>query len=382
MPRRRTADSFTRFIDGVIWGGSQALAHQLIVLICFGAADCARKCLPRRAIYQGIAAVTGARLDTLRWCPGGPCSKFQRRYVAHRRRRQTRWRRRLELGFRFDSVWVVESLRPGDPKTGEKLFDDVIVPAASRWSDVHVNFRQSPTRVEFATALHEIAESAESEFRWPVIHLETHGSPAGVELGSGEFVTWRELREPITRINRATRLNLVVTLAACSGAEMIRVLSHLDAAPFLYVSGPRGRRKADDLLLDFSAFYSEFLSSLNMRSAFDLLNGTDHPEGWTYPVLSAEFFFRAVFREYLGVDCTEEELIDRENEIVAKIARREGPNLARLPVVRDSVRSLLRDHTSHFNRLRRRFFMIDQFPENDGRFAVAWEDMTATEPAT
>jgi len=281
----------------------------------------------------------------------------------------------MELGFRFDSVWVLESLPADDLKTGESLYRDIIGPAVARWPEVTSTFRSINSKSEFLAVLDSIEADAQGAWRWPIIHLETHGNAKGLGLASGEFITWAELREPLTRINRATRLNLVVTLAACSGAEMRQVLHLIDQAPFLYVSGPSTTREAGQLLMDFGAFYQEVLSSLDMRRAFDLLNGNERPARWVYPVIPAEYFFRCVFEGYVSIECTPDELRERENAIVAEIGRRQSVDLNYLAQVRLEVRAMLRNQEPHFDRFRRRFFMIDEFPENDNRFTISWSDL-------
>ena len=280
----------------------------------------------------------------------------------------------MDLGFRFDAVWVLESLRPGEPRTGEALFDDVIVPCASAYQRIHTFYRRVLDRQHLFAILAEAEEQARSFKRWPILHLETHAGPSGLELGNNDVVSWSELTSPLTAINLQTRLNLVVTVAACSGVEIHRALHLIDRAPFLYITGPKDRREAGQLRLDFGLFYREFLSSFDMRRAFGLLNGNNPPAGWTYPVVSAEHFFKRVFEDYLSTDCSLAELTARENAIVAGIARQRGLDLLDLAGTREQVRRDLRQQEQYFLGFRRQFFMIDLYPENDSRFTVKWAD--------
>ena len=112
-----------------------------------------------------------------------------------------------------------------------------------------------------------------------------------------------------------------------------------------------------------------------MRRAFDLLNGNERPARWVYPVIPAEYFFRCVFEGYVSIECTPDELRERENAIVAEIGRRQSVDLNYLAQVRQEVRAMLRNQEPHFDRFRRRFFMIDEFPENDNRFTISWSDL-------
>lgn len=109
---------------------------------------------------------------------------------------------------RFNSIYVLESLRLGDAKTGEDLYDTVIFPGKVRQEDMYTVFVQIPTRKILIERLILIAQAAERANHRPIIHIEAHGGADGIELTSGEYVSWRDLIPIFTRINIACKNNL------------------------------------------------------------------------------------------------------------------------------------------------------------------------------
>lgn len=278
----------------------------------------------------------------------------------------------------FDAVYVVESLRNTDRKTGEELYDEVIGPAGYRHSKLLTELVQPTNREEFFKAFHGFVEKAVKEDRWPLIHIETHANKDGLELTSGEFIRWSELKGVLQALNQASRFNVFVTVAACSGAYLASTLSPVDRAPVWAIIGPAERIGDDEVLEAFRAFYSEFLSSLDGNAALTALRAVETRQGRKYVFLPAETMFRSAYRRYIKEDCSEEELRLREVEIL-RISREMGlPDSVDDSVASTMIRSRLADHRAFFEVFRQRFFMTDLYPENEGRFSVRYEDVAGS----
>jgi hypothetical protein len=101
---------------------------------------------------------------------------------------------------RFNAVYVIESLREGERRTGSDLYDNVIGPAAFNRQGLDTHLFSVRSRAEFLATLSDIEERAHHG-RAPVLHLEAHGNPEGLELTSGEFVTWPEMKRSLQEIN-------------------------------------------------------------------------------------------------------------------------------------------------------------------------------------
>jgi hypothetical protein len=111
---------------------------------------------------------------------------------------------------RVNAIYVIESLPPGDLKTGRDLYDEVIFPATRSLDGMHTEFQSVKSEDELARALAVVARAVHLSGRKPIVHFETHGSEDGITLADGTDVPWSRLVPLLGDINRASRMNLVV----------------------------------------------------------------------------------------------------------------------------------------------------------------------------
>jgi hypothetical protein len=96
------------------------------------------------------------------------------------------------------------------------------------------------------TLLRQFEQEYQQTGRAPVLHIETHGDEHGI--GTGEGIDWPDLMEEMIPLNRLTRLNLVVILAACEGFFGVQMLQpDRRAAAFRGLIGPRRSVTAGEL---------------------------------------------------------------------------------------------------------------------------------------
>jgi hypothetical protein len=112
--------------------------------------------------------------------------------------------------------------------------------------DLELAYEQPGTKEELLQLLRRIRDEVRTEELYPMIHFECHGCRDGLGVANGQLVTWSELREILIEINHSCMLNLVVVLAACNGAHLIKVASKLDRAPFWAIIGPAEEITAGD----------------------------------------------------------------------------------------------------------------------------------------
>lgn len=266
----------------------------------------------------------------------------------------------------FNSIHILQSLPPGDLKTGENLADRLMYLGYN----VPVRLRRPITKSEFLQSLLEVGAEARTGNRSPIVHIEAHGGTRGLEVSSGEFVSWWEMKDALTEINTASRFNLLVVMAACCGGHLIEIVRPTDRAPVWGVIGPDRDLAADRIETDFQAFYDEFFTSQNGLRALERLNDASVGRPWRYAYVVARRMFRLVFGAYVKTMCSPDALKEREDLLVRQIV---GDQVAPAEL-RLSLRADLADHGDHFQKMRQRFFMIDLFPENDQRFRLTLAD--------
>jgi hypothetical protein len=92
-----------------------------------------------------------------------------------------------------------------------------------------------------------------------VLHLEAHGDAEGLEgpdgAGGRELLRWEELTEPLRNLNVATRCNLVLVAAACTGFAAVKAFKKGPRAPALALVGPLEPIGSGRLLAALKEYY-------------------------------------------------------------------------------------------------------------------------------
>ena len=277
----------------------------------------------------------------------------------------------------FNKLWVIESLLEGDLKTGQNLVDNQLAQAKRSQPDLIVSLERPDTKKRFLKLLGEIRDQTQNDGLYPMLHFECHGCPDGLVTASDELVAWDDLRETLIEINYACRLNLVITLAACNGAHLIRVATKLDKAPFWAIIGTEVEVTAGNVEHDFGAFYSTFFKSLDGDAAVAALNKGNSGSDRQYHFWSAAGLFLRAYARYHKVYCVGKGRRERVENIVTQAMQ--NPNIRSRGVswARKKVKEGLSNGEMYFNKKKERFFFIDQFPENAQRFPLTYSDVLA-----
>ena len=283
---------------------------------------------------------------------------------------------------RFGKIEIIEWLQPGEMKTGRALFDEVEPMGIVSTPTVGTQYRQVSTRAEFLAALRAIENEFRATGKLPLLHIETHGSLVGIGVSEREGIDFAELMEEFIPLNRMSGLRLIVVLAACEGIWGMKMLQPArGAAAFRALIGPERKLFPEQLAKGCQAFYRGLFSlPADGNQAFRAMNDAIDPTKPTFFAISAESGLKMVFRGYLKEICTPGEIDRRVDAMEAEALQQR--RLGGLPDMflkdRQRAKRLLRerllDHRSHFERIRRDFFFIDQCPENDERFDVKFED--------
>jgi hypothetical protein len=279
-----------------------------------------------------------------------------------------------ESSLSFDSVVLIESLKPTSEPTGTNLFENTIAPTLDKHGMFGALY-QVRSRAAFFDSLKQTLQMTRDGHA-PILHLEAHGDAEGLELASGEHVKWAELAPSLGEINLGCQMNLLVVAAACEGWYLGSALHPIDRSPVWGVLGPPAIAKAGNLYMAMTNFYRDLLESFNLRNALVVMNRNSEISQWSYQLSSAEILFCQVFRHYmrdLVIGETQEERVSR---LVAEIARAQNLDVTQTMQLRAEIGDDLSNHKWWFNYYRTRFLMLDLFPQNLSRFKFSFEDCT------
>ncbi len=208
-----------------------------------------------------------------------------------------------------------------------------------------------------------------------MIHFECHGCPAGLGVANNELVSWDDLRKTLIEINEACRLNLVIVLAACNGAHLIKVAIKMDRAPFWAVIGPEVEITEGEAERDFGEFYKTFFDTLDGNVAIDALNrGVARPER-KYHFLGAAGLFVRAYTSYYKNHCSGKGKRERVENMVTQAMQHPGVQRRGVNWARKKIKEGLAAEDTHFNKMKERFFFIDLFPDNAIRFSLSHDDV-------
>jgi hypothetical protein len=270
---------------------------------------------------------------------------------------------------------VIESLPSGQLRTGRDLFESAIAPVSVADSGFVSELYEPGTGKDLLGILATIASTAKRYGRSPIIHFETHGNSKGLQLRSGDFITWQQLAPLLTTINEISRMNLLVVAAMCHGWHLSSVLRPTDRAPAFGVVGTEKSVKAGALFEAMKAFYGKLLSGAHdLRDALAEANNNRPMPKWRFKMEGAEIMLCRVFSHYVEEIATEATQTERVSRIVADIARSKQLDVVQTMQLRAEVREAMDDHRQWFDHYRSHFLMLDLFPANAARFRLQYAD--------
>lgn len=164
-------------------------------------------------------------------------------------------------------VYILESLHGGDIRTGKNLCDD-IRQYQYDFREIHIEYKyyDIENKLALQETLLEIEKEVASNNYAPIIQLECHGYPDGIELASNEHILWLDFFNYIRPINIASYNLLLLNLSMCNGSAVIRGIDPRERAPFRAVIGPEDKAYPDELQSQWSNFFNRFFSSFKTGS--------------------------------------------------------------------------------------------------------------------
>jgi len=170
------------------------------------------------------------------------------------------------------TVYILESLRPGDKKTGENLRDAL----RQYWLDekgkcFFCEYHVVPNKSSLLKQLQYIENQVEKENKIPILQLECHGCKQGIQLSSNEIINWSELFNSIRPINIVSHNLLYLNLSMCNGDAVISYIDPEHRASFRAVTGPLGEVYPDKLEELWVSFYKEYSSAIQLDCGFSKL---------------------------------------------------------------------------------------------------------------
>jgi len=216
-------------------------------------------------------------------------------------------------------VYIVES--PSAPDLYHGRSEGALVASALGLDHIPCLSRTAINREAFEAALQIGLPEAMKQFagRYPVLHLSAHGASEGIQLSSGDVISWPELRELLVPINESLGGALLLCMSACEGygACQIAMQSQDDAKhPCFAMVGNFGQPTWSDTAVSYFAFYHLLAKGRAIPEEISAMNAASGLDSWTAE--SAEGI-RTNYIEYLNASSKPMDA-QRELEAVAEQA--------------------------------------------------------------
>ena len=168
------------------------------------------------------------------------------------------------------TIVIIQSLKDGDLKTGEMLYDKLSASLPTKYPDTSVKLFDVKDKLDLAVIFHGIC-SGIADGELITLQIEAHGCEEGVDLASGELVTWKDFFGMIRPINEKMLNLLLVCMSMCYGGAMITEFEPEKRAPYRAFIGTGRAIRAGTLLDGFSAFYENYHNLRDVFSAYEAM---------------------------------------------------------------------------------------------------------------
>jgi hypothetical protein len=267
-------------------------------------------------------------------------------------------------GFRFNHVVIVQSLESHETQTGGQMADFIDVEMQSLGLPVSVELIHCESYVEFLRLMSQLEADGERGMR-PIVQIECHGDQEeGLEFANSSMLSWNDLSAALSRVNIATRFNLVAIVSACFGAYFSSHMAPIEPAPCYALISPTAEIKPYELRTGLQGFYREFLRSPDVGEAVRQLRQQRLSAG-TWFAAAAEQWFEQTLVQYVEERCSRRASIERAAQLNDRWRAAGRPEMSQRKV----FEMLRTRHKGIVEEAFGTFFSLASLPENASRFA-------------
>jgi hypothetical protein len=266
----------------------------------------------------------------------------------------------------FSRVIILDSIPIGEENTAKNLYDKLQTLAAKHAPTPAIEY----LRIESAESLLKFLSQCRDEViqggEVPMLHIECHGDEDGFGLADGSLLDWPDLKLPLAELNVVTKLNLMISVAACTGGALAKVITMGDRAPFWGLIGPTRTIYAHELENAFLALFATLFETKSPAKAVIAMDATSTPG--TFWRTTAQGLFEKGWNMYKASYCTQDALDVRSQRMLERLKKiRTAP----YPTV-DELKTKLTDiEPVVYKRYVTTYFMQDLFAEHHQRFPLS-----------
>lgn len=273
---------------------------------------------------------------------------------------------------KFNTLYIIESLREGDLKTGYSLFEDLKLQEYVH-EHVRVEYKEPKSSGEWDAVMSNILNDCKEQEIYPIIHLEVHGEEYGIELSNGDVVSRDIVGEQLRQINIVTGCNLFLTMGVCKGLYVL-FNTQLDLPmPFCGAVGSFAKLVAGDIQLRYAEFYETFFRTFDITQAFIQLMKVEtavSEEYTQYKYIHIDEVFYKSYMRYIKEQCNKDIMPQRALDAATENNYTLRNRTERRQFQQKFAKLEKLNRTKYYQEAVNTFFMLDEYPENQERFDV------------
>lgn len=265
----------------------------------------------------------------------------------------------------FNKIYILESLFTGDKRTGELLFEGLLYRTAQQTEEFKVEYVYVRTKGELLKQLSRIHDNMKEKLEIPFLHIEMHGSEQGLHFESREIITWNTLAASLRVINYAANNNLLITMASCFGAKLIRANSFNERAPFGFLIAPHNKVAEASIEDGFKRFFLKLFHNSDLGEAIGELNDHEKPGKFSY--YDAEGLFKVQWHNFKRQFENPETQDARFKELYEKARGQYALDAHKISedVFRDAVKRALKEEDDEMPEKLHHYLLKDKLPPNE-----------------
>lgn len=285
----------------------------------------------------------------------------------------------------FNKIYIIESLRAEDRKTGRELSEDSLHyalmaannDAAGKEVKLSSEYHFVESGNDFTKILDKVLSECISDGVGPVLHLEIHGSKSGLRFADDSIIEWNEIANRLLMINVASHFNLFLTLAVCFGGHLIRIVRPMTPVPFWGFVGAIQSIDEKTIAEGFSEFYASLLIGKSANAALQSLNTVASRSGIQFSLVNAFkvflYFFKKVYSNEGIKQAVDGLLKIQSKKMLRELRRRHGKHNVRRYIKEQVYTPELKNR--YMTKVLSKTFMWDKVPENKDRFNMTYEEL-------
>lgn len=212
-------------------------------------------------------------------------------------------------------IFVLESLKKEDPKTGERIHEFL------EKKNIVNQFHRFKTKAHLFELLEIIQMKVATEDTQPFIHFDCHGNDDGIgainDNGIVEFIAWGEILDKFIEIYQASKKKSVVSMSSCEGFNATKMVAKGKPCPYDYVCGSFEKIGFEDSFKAFSTFYKNIEKGIDIFEAAVTIHNDPSFTHINFMAIDSYTLFYKMIENYKNEQLSEDMLSKRKEYLLA-----------------------------------------------------------------